>query len=470
MKIGKAAAFVAAVAIGSMIGAMIQPGRTAPVLAEQSPDSVRYAMLLGQAYMKAADAVSPAVVHVASSRQVSGLGEDIFGRFFELPRDALALGSGVILSSEGHILTNFHVIKGADKLRVKLHDGRIFNAAVVGTDPPTDLAVIRIDSSGLPVMPMGDSDQIAVGHLVLAVGNPYGLDRTITQGIISAKGRANVGIADYEDFIQTDAAINPGNSGGPLVDISGKMIGINTAIFTRTGGFQGIGFAIPSNMAKRVLDELVSQGRVKRGYLGLTVQNITPDIAKAFNITVDRGVVVTDVMEGSPAQAAGFQKGDVITRYDDRPVSDVRELRSMVATTAIGSSVGISMVRGAQKRRLVATITEQKTQEQAAPPARLHGTANERLGLEAHDLTDEVRRQHGIKAQQGVLVTGVVSGGPADKAGVKAGSVILEVNHKSVTGTKQFQRMVAQVPENDNVLLLVLDGVMKYYVVIRPGR
>ena len=423
---------------------------------------------LSAEYQKAAERVSKSVVHIASSRQAGGLGEDFFGRFFDVPRDLMALGSGVIVRPNGFILTNFHVVKGADKLRVKLVDGRTFTATVVGIDPPTDLAVIKVDGADLPAAELGDSEALAIGHLVLAIGNPFGLDSTVTQGIISAKGRANVGIADYEDFIQTDAAINPGNSGGPLVNTKGEVVGINTAIFSRSGGFMGIGFAIPSNMAKMVLDELISNGRVTRGYLGVTIQNVTPELAKSLNLSVDQGAVVSDVVPGSPADAAGIKKGDVIVELEERKILDARQLRSMVATSPVGAKVGVSILRGGASRKLMVTIGEQKTGEPPVP-GRMQGTAVERLGIEVVDLSDPIRQRFGIKAKEGVFVAGVVANGPADKAGIKSGAVILEVNHKAVKDVRQFEKALSKTDPNENLLLLVLEGGMKYYVVIRPA-
>jgi len=471
MSITRTVTFAAAVALGSILALAVSSALQAPHCLQAAPpiEPTEYARGLGEAYKKATDAVSPAVVHVASTRQIGALGEDFFGRFLEIPRDLTALGSGVIVKPDGYILTNYHVIKGADKLRVKLRDNRQFPARVVGADPPTDLAVIKVDEKDLPVAEIGDSDRLAVGHLVLAIGNPFGLDSTVTQGIISAKGRANVGIADYEDFIQTDAAINPGNSGGPLIDIYGKVIGINTAIFSRSGGFQGIGFAIPSNMIKQVLEALISQGHVTRGFLGVTIQNVTPDLAQALKLTVEQGAVVTEVMTKTPAEAAGIEKGDVIVEYEGRKVIDARQLRSMVATTAVGKKVEITVVRGGENKKLTVSIGEQKAEETPVP-GRARGTSIERLGMQASDLTDEVRKQYQVKANRGVFVFSVDAGGPADKAGIKPGSVILEVNHSGVENVRQFEKLLKKIDPEQNVLLLVQERGVQYYVVIRPER
>ena len=458
------AAAAVGVAIGLALAGALRPG----LGAEERPGARATAKALSDAYQEVADKVSPATVHIASSRQIAGLGGDFFGRLFEGQRDMMALGSGVVVKPEGYILTNFHVVKGAEKLKVKFQDGTQLDAQVVGADPPTDLAVIKVDGTGLPTAELGDSNSLAVGHIVLAIGNPYGLDRTVTSGIISATGRANVGIADYEDFLQTDAAINPGNSGGPLVNIDGKVVGINTAIFTRTGGFQGIGFAIPSSMAQRVMDALIAEGRVTRGFLGVTIQNITPELAQALGLKAETGVVVTDVTDGGPAENAGIRKGDVILDYNNRPVKDSRQLRSMVATSQIGESVEVKFQRGQAAHTATATITEQPGEGAAPAPRFPSGGGSERLGVKAQDLTDEARQQYGIRAARGVLITGVAPGGPADKADIRPGAVILEVNHKQVRSVEEFEEAVKSIPESRNVLLLVLDRGMKFYAVIRP--
>jgi len=433
------------------------------------PESLRYARQLGEVYKRAADAVSPAVVHIATSRQGRGFGSDLFGRFFDLSGNTVALGSGVIVRSDGYIITNNHVVHRAGKLTVKLRDGRQFEAKVVGADPPTDLAVVKIAGTGLPAAEFGNSDETAAGHLVLAIGNPYGLDRTVTQGIISAIGRANVGIADYEDFIQTDAAINPGNSGGPLIDIEGKVIGINTAILTRTGGFQGIGLAIPSNMVTKVMNELIERGHVTRGYLGVTIQNISPELAAALTLKSNQGVVVTDVIKGAPAEKAGLAKGDVITEYEGRAVTNVRQLRSMVATTPVGKEVQMAIVRDGKPMTLAVSIGELAGKE-ISPPASTDSKSISRLGIEVRDITDSVRQQFNITARKGVLIAGVVPDGPADKAGIRPGAVILEANHIEVSEVAEFEEALDKIPRDKNVLLLLQDRVMKYYVVVRPEK
>ena len=333
--------------------------------------------VLQGALREAAQRAIPAVVNVSSLkvyRTPQGLppsplwqdpffreffGEDFF-RFFGVPRERVerSLGSGVIVSPDGYILTNYHVIAQASEVVVGLRDKREFQAQVVGVDPPTDLALLKIQAEGLPHLEFGDSDRAQVGDIVLAIGNPFGIGQTVTMGIISAKGRSNMGLVDYEDFIQTDAAINPGNSGGALVNLSGELIGINTAIVSRTGGYQGIGFAIPSNIARWVMEELVRHGRLIRGWLGVTVQELTPELARHFGLSEPRGALVVEVYPGSPAKEAGLQKGDIVLKYGGREIGEAWELRNLVATTPVGKVVPLVILRRGQKRELRVKIVE----------------------------------------------------------------------------------------------------------------
>src|SRR5208283_2460021 len=312
-----------------------------------------------EAMAEVAAAVKPAVVNVSTTRTIKTPGitnpffnDPFFRQFFgnafgniQSPREQkqASLGSGVVIDQAGYILTNNHVVKDADEIKIKLSDGREFKGKVIGTDPKTDIAVIKIDADHLPVVKMGDTDKMRVGQRVFAIGNPFGLNQTVTSGIISAMGRANVGIADYEDFIQTDAPINPGNSGGALINIGGELIGINAAIFSTSGGYQGIGFAIPSNMAKVVMKELITNGKVVRGWLGVSIQAVTPDLAKEFGAKDEKGVIVAEVMEKSPAEKAGIQRGDVIVEYDGKEVKDPSSLRNMVAGTSPNKEVAIRL-------------------------------------------------------------------------------------------------------------------------------
>jgi len=292
-------------------------------------------------------AVSPSVVNISTTRTVQSPPtlEDLFeflppyGNAQGKKWKEMSMGSGVIVSNDGYVLTNYHVVEQADDIRVTLYNRRTFKASIIGADSKTDLAVIKIDVKDLPVAPWGDSDQLQVGDFVLAIGNPYGLTHTVTMGIISAVGRADVGIADYEDFIQTDAAINPGNSGGPLVNIKGEIIGINTAIFSRTGGYQGIGFAVPSNMARIIKDSLIKEGKVVRGWIGIMVQDLTAELAERFNLKEPYGVIITDVTKQSPAYRGGLKRGDIILEYDGKQATESAILKNLVAQSKVGSVV-----------------------------------------------------------------------------------------------------------------------------------
>ncbi|MBW2038898.1 MAG: Do family serine endopeptidase [Deltaproteobacteria bacterium] len=286
-------------------------------------------------------------------------GED-FSRFFGIPRERVqrSLGSGVIITQDGYIITNNHVISKATQIKVSLADKREFEARIVGTDPKTDVAILKIDGKDLHFIPLGDSDNARVGDIVLAIGNPFGIGQTVTMGIISAKGRSNVGIVDYEDFIQTDAAINPGNSGGALVNIEGDLIGINTAIISRTGGYQGIGFAIPSNIAKAVMEGIIEHGRVIRGWLGVSVQEITPQIAAEFGLQKPGGALIVEIQPRSPAAKAGLRRGDIVLSYGDEKIEEAMELRNLVATTPVNTRVELNIWRKGQFKKSNVVIEE----------------------------------------------------------------------------------------------------------------
>lgn len=328
---------------------------------------------LQQALRRAAQRAVPAVVNIATLkvyREVPSplwqdplfrefFGEDFF-RFFGIPRERIerSLGSGVLVSPDGYILTNYHVIAKAARVVVGLKDGREFEARIVGVDPPTDLALLKVEAKGLPCLPFGNSDETQVGDIVLAIGNPFGIGQTVTMGIVSAKGRSNMGLVEYEDFIQTDAAINPGNSGGALINLQGELIGINSAIVSRTGGYQGIGFAIPSNIARWVMAELIWHGRVIRGWFGVTVQELNPELAAHLGLKEPQGALVVEVYPLSPAQRAGLKRGDVILEYDGRKIREAWELRNLVATTPVGKEVTLVVLREGKRKELRVKIVE----------------------------------------------------------------------------------------------------------------
>jgi serine protease Do len=416
-----------------------------PGVYEQTPkisrESIDFLTKTGQAMAEISEAVKPAVVNISTVRteKISEsplspfFNDPFFRKFFgdqfrhrEIPRErkTASLGSGVIVSSDGYILTNNHVIKNADKIKVLLSDKREFIGKIVGSDPKTDLSVIKIDAENLTTIPLGNSDDLKVGELVLAIGTPYGLNQTITMGIVSAVGRANVGIADYEDFIQTDAAINPGNSGGALVNVRGELIGVNTAIFSTTGGYQGIGFAIPSNMAKTVMSNLIEKGKVVRGWLGVSIQAITPDLAQQFQLEKDYGTLVADVIENSPAEKAGLMRGDVITEFNGKEVEEPYNLRNIVASTPPGTEVAMKIIRDGEIETLTVTIGDLPVEAQKTPTE----FENALKGVSVQNLTPDIYRQLTLPEKiRGVVVTDIESLSPAETR-LMPGDVILEIN------------------------------------------
>jgi serine protease Do len=436
-------------------------------------------------------AVMPAVVNISTTRVVHGrdiqqmspfFNDPFFRQFFgdqfpqgqPMPRDQRenSLGSGVIVDANGYIMTNNHVVDKADEIKVMLGDKREFIGKVVGTDPKTDIAVIRIKAKDLPTVPWGDSDKLEVGEYVLAMGNPFGLNQTVTMGIVSAVGRANVGIADYEDFIQTDAAINPGNSGGALVNTRGELMGINTAIFSRSGGYMGVGFAVPSNMVRKVMQSLIDKGKVVRGWLGVSIQELTPELAKNFGVADAKGALVGEVVKDSPASKAGFIAGDVIVAMDGKSIDSPTSLRNRVADLAVGKDVTIRVIRDQKPAELKVKIAEQPADMEQADAGDSGGQAggNTALaGVEVQAITPDIARQLGIPGDSGgVVVSGVDAASPAAAAGVRRGDIIAEVNRAPVRKLGDYQRIVNKLGKKDNVLLLINRGGGKLFVLIKP--
>ncbi|WMJ08515.1 DegQ family serine endoprotease [Nitrosomonas sp. sh817] len=456
----------------------------------------------GKAFAAVARKVSPSVVLIQVERETEAaqmspfgipfgdgqqfpFGDDFFKRFFgdrfpDMPRfnepgkkqpgrqrSVVGQGSGFVFAAakpgnKTYILTNNHVVEGNDKISVKFLDGREFAATIKGTDPKSDIAVIEIEASDLPAIPLGDYSELEVGEWVVAIGNPFGLSHTLTVGVVSAKGRTSLGINDYEDFIQTDAAINPGNSGGPLVNLDGEVIGMNTAIFSRSGGYMGIGFAIPINLVERIANQLIDKGEVVRGYLGIMIQPLTPDLAKSFDLSTDKGILVAQVTKNSPAEKAGLKPGDVILNFQGRPVSDTGEFRNRVAAEQPGSKVTFDIIRDGKQRTVSVNIDKLPDSKQVAQEG---SQASDKLGITVQSITAETARQFGIKPGKGVIVTEVAPGSVAMMAGISRGSVILEVNRKAVNNAVEFDQAVKS-SANNKVLMLVRDDDVSRYVVL----
>ncbi len=388
-------------------------------------------------------------------------------------------GSGVIIDAKGHIVTNNHVVENATQITVTLSDKREFPGKVIGADPKTDLAVIKIEADNLPALKWADYEKLQVGDLVLAVGSPFGLSSTVTLGIISALGRGNVGIADYEDFIQTDAAINPGNSGGALVNMHGDLIGINTAIFSRTGGSEGIGFAIPSSIAVDIVDSLQKTGKVVRGWMGIAIQEITPALAKSFKIPEQRkGVLISDVNDNGPSSAAGLQRGDVIIGFDEKEVHNVSQLRNLVARTLVGRTAKVKVVRDGKEQVMTVKIAERPPDEvlarrepgpAAAPEPAVKPPDNVLASLRVQALDPSTMSQLNLPGKtSGVLINHVEAGSPAEAAGLQRGDVIQEVNREVVKSLDDYQKVSAKIKKDEMVVLLLSRQGNNLFVAVNP--
>ena len=441
-----------------------------PAATPEPMDSQSVLRGLEDAFVSVADHVTPAVVNVSvkAKRAPEGdpserqerfrefFGPEFFERFFRQrpPReDARSMGSGVIVDPQGFILTNNHVVENAESVEVRLSDDRKFQATIVGRDPKTDLAVLKVDAPGasLPVATLGDSDKLRAGQWAIAIGNPFGLDRTVTIGHISATGRTHVGVATYEAFIQTDASINPGNSGGPLLNIEGKVIGINTAIVSSG---QGIGFSIPINMARDIMTQLINKGRVVRGWLGIVIQELTPELAEGFGVKKDSGVLVSDVMKGGPAEAAGLKAGDIIVEFNGGPIKDVVELQKKVAGVEPGRATPLVVLRDKATTPLTVKVGEQPGEETAAVPQ----PKEETLGLTLEPLSPEATQRFKLTAAAGLVVTDVAPGSSGDKAGIHPGDAILEVNRQPVRDVAGFRRIIASVKPGEGVPVYIQRG------------
>lgn len=463
-------------------------GNRAPSLPAPSTPPVTTSTGIQTSYAGVVDQVSPAVVtirteaRVRAPRQFPFIDDPFLRRFFGIPGAQSpellrrGLGSGVIISTDGYILTNFHVIDGAEEIEIALKDRRTASAKVIGSDAPSDLAVLKIEEANLTALALADSDKVQVGDVVLAVGNPLGIGQTVTMGIISAKGRSTgLSNGSFEDFLQTDAPINQGNSGGALVSSSGDLIGINSQILSPSGGSIGIGFAIPSNMAREVFDQLVKGGRVRRGHLGIVVQLVTEDIARSLGLQNVRGVIVSQVESGGAAARAGLKRGDVILALNGDTVTDPNTFRNNIASTPPGSAVSIKILRDGNEQELRATLGELVPEQRATQSTDDNSSASPQtnsgtLGLAVQPLTPSVAQQLGIDAEtQGLVVLQVDPSGPAADAGIQRGDVIEQANQQSLSSVDDLKTAVERSGEKP-VLLLVNHRGTSIFVTLRPRR
>ncbi len=411
---------------------------------------------------------SPSVVNISTVKVIKGGGErepltpfgpqdpfkDFFDRFFkdQMPREfkQQSLGTGFIIDKDGFILTNNHVVEKTDEIKVRLSDDKEYIAQIIGRDPKTDLALIKIEpENSLTPLPMGDSDKLEVGEWVIAIGNPFGLGNTVTAGIVSAKYR-QIGMGTYENFIQTDASINPGDSGGPLLNIKGEVIGINTAIFSRTGGSVGIGFAIPVNMAKELLPQL-KKGKVVRGWLGVMIQTITPELKDKLDLKNEKGALVADVTSGGPADTAGIKRGDVIVMFDGKEIKEMKDLPYIVGSTPVGKEVTVEVIRKGRTERIQVKIGELEGEKEA----QVEVAEGPKLGLTVHELTPELARGYGLTETSGLVVVDVEGNSPASEAGIRPGDLIVEIDQVPVRDLDRFNKIISGYRDGDTVLFLV---------------
>jgi serine protease Do len=448
----------------------------------QAPDVMPVAAVQGLPdFVILAKKLSPVVVNI-STTQVGGGGpgfgspfgeDDPFAEFWKRffgnpvprgPQRQKSLGSGFIIDADGSILTNNHVVENAEKIVVKLADGREFEAKVTGRDSKTDIAVIKISDKGnLPVAVLGDSDRVEVGEWIVAIGNPFGLDNTVTSGIVSAKGR-HIGAGPYDNFIQTDASINPGNSGGPLINLRGEVVGINTAIFSRTGGNIGIGFAIPINLAKELVPQLKAKGKVTRGWLGVVIQRVTPEIAESLGLDHARGALVASVAKDGPAEVAGIKVGDVIVEFDGKEIKDSNDLPILVARTPVDRKARVKILRDKKEVSLTVAIGELKEEEVVA-------SASEKgdLGLTVQKLTPQIAESLGLDRIEGLVITAVESGSPAEEAGLRRGDVILEIDRKPVRSLSDYRKVLEGSKKGKGLLFLVRRGDSTLFLALKPS-
>ncbi len=450
---------------------------------------------MGSAFASVAEKASPGVVGIVAKRKIPQTTlrldqmpsnepfdpsrEDFFDFFFRrMPREKTpeqqytqrAQASGFIISEEGHIVTNNHVVSGADQVMVDLGEGRTLEAKIIGTDPESDVAIIKIDGNNLKPVVLGDSEALKVGEWVVAIGSPMGLSHTVTAGIVSAKGRSGLNIATYENFIQTDAAINMGNSGGPLVNLDGQVVGINTAILGPNGGNIGIGFAIPINMAKDVANQIMKTGTVERGYLGIYPQDLTPELAEALDLKDVKGVVITQIASGGPAAEAGMERDDIVLEFGGSTVESASQFRNLVAAHKPGESVDMVVLRKGQRQTLTVKMGRRPSAEELRhqqEPQKPRQEQSQQLGLVVQDLTADVAEQYGLKEQTGVIITRVMPGSEAAEKGLRAGYVVREVNRQPVRNVQEFKDAIVAALAKGRALLLIADGQASQYVVLK---
>lgn len=445
---------------------------------------------LSSAFEKVAESITPSVVSITSTKKPKRrdllkkkfndpsmeqfkqfFGDDFMNRFQQPDGGGQqGLGTGVIVDAEkGLILTNNHVIGEADEITVVLSDKRKFKAEIKGRDPKSDIAVIKIKADKLIAAHLGDSDQLRIGEWVVASGSPFGLSNSITAGIVSAKGRAISGGAQFEDFIQTDAAINPGNSGGPLLNLKGDVVGINTAIFSRSGGYMGIGFAIPISMAKSVMNSLITKGKVVRGWLGVGIQNLTDELAQSFQFKSTEGALVGSVSEGSPAFKAGFEQGDIITKFGDSKITDVNQLRNLVAGTSPGESINVEVIRGGKIKNITVKIEELSAQDSSDTSITKEETGID-IGIEMQTLTPELSAQLKSKKSHGVVITSVVPGGIGETAGLTPRDIIISVDGKPIKNVKELLAEITEERLQKGLRLVIDSQGMERFVFLKDGE
>jgi len=484
---------VLGVFVGLVLSSHLNLTSQLPAKSQISSKSIDILTQLSEAQSEVAAVATPSVVNISTTRVIKSSEEapldlfddPFFRRFFgdqyphpNVPKEhkEQSLGSGVIVSEEGYIVTNNHVIEKAQEIKVLLSNKKDYKAKLIGADPKTDIAVVKIEAKGLTPLPWGNSNTLKVGEIVFAIGNPFGLNQTVTMGVIGAVGRANVGIADYEDFIQTDAAINPGNSGGALINVRGELIGINTAILSRTGGYQGIGFAVPSSMAKQVIDSLVKYKKVVRGWLGVSIQEVTSDLAEEFGVKDLKGALVSGVMKGSPAEKAGIRQGDVILQYNGKVVEDTGHLRNMVSQTQLGTTVNVKLFRAKKEvavdvviAELPKKIAEESSREGDAEEGNDQEESSALSGLIVRELTPELARRFGFADQEkGVVVLKVESAGRLYEAGIRPGDIILQINQKSVASLKDYNKIAPKIKAKERILLLLRRKGQDLFVTVKP--